>query len=147
MLGILIQHRHQLPTSNDKHAVQALAADRAYPPLRRGICARRPHWRAQHWIPTAVRDWSCPWPFTSHLVYRAPSHKTLGNVELLAEVVGEGVTGAVDDPIGHVLLGEEPPLEPKASGDLAACHFPLERGENLAKAKPGIRQETTALRA
>jgi hypothetical protein len=86
-------------------------------------------------------------PSPSHLVCRAPSHKTLGNVELLAEVVGEGVTGAVDDPIGHVLLGEEPPLEPKASGDLAACHFPLERGENLAKAKPGIRQETSALRA
>jgi peptide/nickel transport system ATP-binding protein len=39
---------------------------------------------------------------------------------------------------------EEPPLEPKASGDLAACHFPLEPGENLAKAKPGIRQESTA---
>ncbi len=41
-------------------------------------------------------------------------------------------------------VDEEPPLEPKASGDLAACHFPLELGENLAKAKPGIRQETTA---
>jgi oligopeptide/dipeptide ABC transporter ATP-binding protein len=39
---------------------------------------------------------------------------------------------------------EEPPLEPKASGDLAACHFPLEPGENLAKAKPGIQQETIA---
>jgi oligopeptide/dipeptide ABC transporter ATP-binding protein len=36
---------------------------------------------------------------------------------------------------------EEPPLERKASGDLAACHFPIEPGENLAKAKPGIRQE------
>jgi oligopeptide/dipeptide ABC transporter ATP-binding protein len=39
---------------------------------------------------------------------------------------------------------EVPPLEVKASGDLAACHFPLEPGENLAKAKPGIKQETTA---
>jgi oligopeptide/dipeptide ABC transporter ATP-binding protein len=38
---------------------------------------------------------------------------------------------------------EEPPLERKASGDLAACHFPIEPGENLAKAKPGIRQELT----
>jgi oligopeptide/dipeptide ABC transporter ATP-binding protein len=36
---------------------------------------------------------------------------------------------------------EEPPLERKASGDLAACHFPIEPGENLAEAKPGIRQE------
>ena len=36
---------------------------------------------------------------------------------------------------------EEPPLEPKASGDLAACHFPLEPGENLARAKAGIQQE------
>jgi oligopeptide/dipeptide ABC transporter ATP-binding protein len=39
---------------------------------------------------------------------------------------------------------EVPPLEPKASGDLAACHFPLEPGENLAKAKPGIKQQTAA---
>jgi oligopeptide/dipeptide ABC transporter ATP-binding protein len=38
---------------------------------------------------------------------------------------------------------EEPPLERKASGDLAACHFPIEPGENLAEAKPGIRQELT----
>jgi len=36
---------------------------------------------------------------------------------------------------------EEPPLESKAGGDLAACHFPLEPGENLARAKAGIEQE------
>jgi oligopeptide transport system ATP-binding protein len=36
---------------------------------------------------------------------------------------------------------EVPPLEPKAPGDLAACHFPLEPGENLAKAKAGIEQD------
>jgi oligopeptide/dipeptide ABC transporter ATP-binding protein len=41
-------------------------------------------------------------------------------------------------------VSEEPPLEQKASGDLAACHFPLEPGEKLAKAKPGIKQETIA---
>jgi oligopeptide/dipeptide ABC transporter ATP-binding protein len=41
-------------------------------------------------------------------------------------------------------IDEVPPLEPKASGDLAACHFPLERGENLAHARPGIRQDDTA---
>jgi oligopeptide transport system ATP-binding protein len=40
-------------------------------------------------------------------------------------------------------VDEVPPLEPKASGDLAACHFPLEPGENLAEARPGIRQEAT----
>jgi len=39
---------------------------------------------------------------------------------------------------------DEPPLEVKEAGDLAACHYPLEPGENLAKAKPGIQQETTA---
>jgi oligopeptide/dipeptide ABC transporter ATP-binding protein len=36
---------------------------------------------------------------------------------------------------------EEPPLELKVGGDLAACHFPLEPGENLARAKAGIEQE------
>jgi oligopeptide/dipeptide ABC transporter ATP-binding protein len=36
---------------------------------------------------------------------------------------------------------EVPPLEPKAGDDLAACHFPLEPGENLARAKAGIEQE------
>jgi oligopeptide/dipeptide ABC transporter ATP-binding protein len=39
---------------------------------------------------------------------------------------------------------EEPPLERKASGDLAACHFPLEPGENLADDRPGIEQEPEA---
>jgi oligopeptide/dipeptide ABC transporter ATP-binding protein len=38
---------------------------------------------------------------------------------------------------------DEPPLEAKEAGDLAACHYPLEPGENLAKARPGIKQETT----
>jgi oligopeptide/dipeptide ABC transporter ATP-binding protein len=42
-------------------------------------------------------------------------------------------------------VSEEPPLEPKAGGDLAACHFPLEPGENLARAKAGIEQEAEAL--
>jgi oligopeptide/dipeptide ABC transporter ATP-binding protein len=39
---------------------------------------------------------------------------------------------------------EEPLLEPKVADDLAACHFPIEPGEHLAKAKPGIRQDSTA---
>jgi oligopeptide/dipeptide ABC transporter ATP-binding protein len=38
-------------------------------------------------------------------------------------------------------IHEVPPLEPKASGDLAACHFPLEPGENLARARAGIEQD------
>jgi oligopeptide/dipeptide ABC transporter ATP-binding protein len=37
-------------------------------------------------------------------------------------------------------VDEVPPLETKASGDLAACHFPLEPGEDLAAARPGIHQ-------
>jgi oligopeptide transport system ATP-binding protein len=40
-------------------------------------------------------------------------------------------------------VDEIPPLETKTAGDLAACHFPLEPGEDLADARPGIRQETT----
>jgi oligopeptide/dipeptide ABC transporter ATP-binding protein len=42
-------------------------------------------------------------------------------------------------------VDEEPPLEPKAGGDLAACHFPLEPGENLARAKAGIEQEAEVI--
>jgi oligopeptide/dipeptide ABC transporter ATP-binding protein len=38
-------------------------------------------------------------------------------------------------------VDEVPPLEMKASGDLAACHFPLEPGENLARARAGIEQD------
>jgi oligopeptide/dipeptide ABC transporter ATP-binding protein len=38
-------------------------------------------------------------------------------------------------------VDEVPPLETKASGDLAACHFPLEPGENLARARAGIEQD------
>jgi oligopeptide/dipeptide ABC transporter ATP-binding protein len=40
-------------------------------------------------------------------------------------------------------VDEEPPLERKASGDLAACHFPLEPGEDLSKARPGIEQDSS----
>jgi oligopeptide transport system ATP-binding protein len=42
-------------------------------------------------------------------------------------------------------VDEEPPLELKASGDLAACHFPLEPGEDLAAAKPGIEQDAAVV--
>jgi hypothetical protein len=42
-------------------------------------------------------------------------------------------------------VDEVPPLEPKASGDLAACHFPLEPGENLAEDRPGIQQDEAAV--
>jgi hypothetical protein len=36
-------------------------------------------------------------------------------------------------------------LEAKVSGDLAACHFPLEPGEDLAAARPGIDQDAAAV--
>jgi oligopeptide/dipeptide ABC transporter ATP-binding protein len=42
-------------------------------------------------------------------------------------------------------VDEVPPLETKASGDLAACHFPLEPGEDLAAARPGIDQDEAAV--
>jgi oligopeptide/dipeptide ABC transporter ATP-binding protein len=38
---------------------------------------------------------------------------------------------------------EIPPLTPKESGDLAACHFPVQPGENLARARSGIPQGST----
>jgi oligopeptide/dipeptide ABC transporter ATP-binding protein len=44
-------------------------------------------------------------------------------------------------------VDEEPRLEPKASGDLAACHFPLEPGEDLTAAKPGIQQDVSTVTA
>ena len=42
-------------------------------------------------------------------------------------------------------IDEEPPLTAKESGDLAACHFPLEPGENLAEDRPGIQQDEAAV--
>ncbi|HEX5878196.1 MAG TPA: oligopeptide/dipeptide ABC transporter ATP-binding protein [Actinomycetota bacterium] len=42
-------------------------------------------------------------------------------------------------------VDEVPPLETKASGDLAACHFPIEPGEDLAAARPGIEQDAAAV--
>jgi oligopeptide/dipeptide ABC transporter ATP-binding protein len=42
-------------------------------------------------------------------------------------------------------VDEVPPLETKASGDLAACHFPLEPGEDLSEARPGIEQGPAAV--
>jgi len=42
-------------------------------------------------------------------------------------------------------VDEVPPLEPKASGDLAACHFPLEPGEDLSQDRPGIEQDSSTV--
>ena len=40
-------------------------------------------------------------------------------------------------------ITDVPPLEAKIPGDLAACHYPLEAGEDLSRARAGIQQETT----
>jgi oligopeptide/dipeptide ABC transporter ATP-binding protein len=44
-------------------------------------------------------------------------------------------------------VSEEPELIPRlgdAPGELAACHFPVEEGESIARSRAGIRQESTA---
>ena len=48
MIGILGQHRPQLPTPEDEHPVQHLPPNGTNPPLRIGIRPRRSHRRAQH---------------------------------------------------------------------------------------------------
>jgi hypothetical protein len=48
MVGVLGQHRPQLPASHDQHAVQHLTPNGANPPLRVGVRPRCPHRRAQH---------------------------------------------------------------------------------------------------
>ena len=48
MVGVLGQHRHQLPTSEDQRPVQHLPPNRAHPPLRIGVRTRGPHRCAQH---------------------------------------------------------------------------------------------------
>ena len=48
MVGVLGQHRHQLPTSQDQRPVQHLPPNRAHPPLRIGVRTRSPHRCAQH---------------------------------------------------------------------------------------------------
>jgi hypothetical protein len=56
MIGILGQHRPQLPTSEDQHPVQHLSPNRAHPPLRVGIRPWRPDRRAQHPDPFRGED-------------------------------------------------------------------------------------------
>jgi hypothetical protein len=48
MIGILGQHRPQLPAPEDEHPVQHLPPNGTNPPLRIGIRPRRSHRRAQH---------------------------------------------------------------------------------------------------
>ena len=48
MVGVLGQHRHQQPTSQDQRPVQHLPPNRAHPPLRIGVRPRSPHRCAQH---------------------------------------------------------------------------------------------------
>jgi len=87
--------------------------------------------------------WGVPWPDPDGVGQRQ-------RVILLGDV-----PSPIDPPSGcrfhprcpkaqERCVHEEPPLERKASGDLAACHFPLEPGEDLAKARPGIEQEPEA---
>ena len=51
VLGILTQQPDQVPTSKNKHPIQALTTHRAHPPLRVGIRPRCPHRRDQHLDP------------------------------------------------------------------------------------------------
>jgi hypothetical protein len=56
VVGVLGQHRHQLPTSEDEHPVQQLPPDAAHPPLCVGVRPWRPHRRAQHPDPFSCED-------------------------------------------------------------------------------------------
>jgi hypothetical protein len=56
VIGVLGQHRHQLPTSEDEHPVQQLPANRAHPALRVGVRPRCPDRRAQHLDPLSGKD-------------------------------------------------------------------------------------------
>jgi len=48
VIGVLGQHRHQMPRSEDEHPVQHLPPNRAHPPLCIGVGPRGPHRCAQH---------------------------------------------------------------------------------------------------
>jgi hypothetical protein len=48
MIGVLGQHRPQLPASEDDHPVKQLTANGADPPLRVGVRPWCPHRRSQH---------------------------------------------------------------------------------------------------
>src|SRR6266545_1890791 len=56
VVGVLGQHRPQLPTAKDQHPVQDLPPNRADPPLRVGVGPRRPYRRAQHLDPLGGED-------------------------------------------------------------------------------------------
>jgi hypothetical protein len=48
VIGVLGQHRPQLPAAQDQDPVQHLPPNRAHPPLRVRIRPRRPHRRGEH---------------------------------------------------------------------------------------------------
>jgi hypothetical protein len=56
MVGVLGQHRSQLPTAEDEHPVQHLTPNGADPPLRVGVRPRCPHRRVQHLDPLGGKD-------------------------------------------------------------------------------------------
>ncbi len=56
MVGVLGQHGHQLPTSEDEHPVQHIPPDGAHPSLRVGVGLRGPRGRAQQLDPLRGED-------------------------------------------------------------------------------------------
>jgi hypothetical protein len=56
MVGVLGQHRPQLPAGEDQHPVQQLPPDDAHPLLGIGVGPRRPYRRAQHPDPLGRED-------------------------------------------------------------------------------------------
>ena len=55
-VGVLGQHRPQLPAAEYQHPIQYLPADHAHPPLGVGIRPWRPHRRARHPDPRGSKD-------------------------------------------------------------------------------------------
>ena len=96
MVGVLGQHRHQLPTSEDQRSVQPLPPNRTHPPLRIGVRTRCPHRCAQHLDRLGGKDrvkrgGELGIPITNQVPQPA---------EIVAEL-HEEVPGLLDHPLPH----------------------------------------------
>jgi hypothetical protein len=133
MIGILGQHRPQLPAPEDEHPVQHLPPNGANPPLRIGIRPRRSYRRAQHRQSLGGQDGvECGGELRVPIADQKP-----GPADAIIET-DEQVTGLLGHPLPDWMRGHPQHMDPSGGGLDYEQH--VQPFQELHQDAPSIRQ-------